>query len=62
MQSVAGGQFVAMTLRYFDFTEDAARTFGECAMLAETVDERTQLAPQAPMPCRPSTSDGLVER
>lgn len=62
MQSAGGSQFVSMPLRDFDFIEDAARTLGECAMLPETVDQRTQLAPQAPMPCRFGASEGLGER
>lgn len=62
MQSAGGSQFVSMPLRYFDFTEDTARTFGESTMLPETVDQRTQLAPQAPMPSRLGARKGLVER
>ena len=62
MQSAGGSQFVSMALRYFDFSEDAARTFSEGAMLIETVDQRTQLTPQPPMPCRFGACEGLVER
>ena len=62
MQSAGGSQFVSMPLRDFNFTEDTARTFGDSAMLLETVDQRTQLAPQTPMPCRLSACERLIER